>query len=154
MPRTIPRTIPILRDVLPSAAVALTPTATLREALRALDRGRVGGAPIIGAGGVVGTVTAATIEAWPARAAADDGEVDASLDRCTVEEVMTRRVLVLPVQTVLSTALDTMRRLGIHHVVVTEAGKYVGLVSEADLLGPTVTKPRVARGRAGKREPT
>jgi hypothetical protein len=46
-----------------------------------------------------------------------------------------------------------MRQLGTEHVVVMDAGKYVGVLSDADLIQPVPTKPRIEPGRAGQREP-
>ena len=122
----------ILRDILPSAAVALTATATLGEALDVLRRGRLQAAPVIANGNVLGIVSARDMQAWLTRQGIGDGEMD--FDRHTVEEVMSRRVIVLPLQAGLDTALCAMRELGVEHVVVMEAHAYMGLVSMPDLL--------------------
>ena len=124
----------ILRDILPSVAVALTPTATLGEALGALRRGCLQAAPVIASGSVLGIVSASDMEAWMTRPGIGDGEID--LGRHTVEEVMSRRVIVLPPQAELDAALDAMRELGVEHVVVMESRAYMGVVSMPDLLRP------------------
>lgn len=122
----------LLRDILPSAAIALAPTATLHEALGVLRRGRLVAAPVIANGSVLGTISVSGMDAWLARAHIGDAELD--FGSHTVEEVMTRRVIVLAPHAALDTALDAMRGLDVEHIVVMDGRAYMGLVSMADVL--------------------
>jgi CBS domain-containing protein len=51
----------------------------------------------------------------------------------TVSEVMTRTLCTLPGDTLVDRAADVMRRARIHRVLVTDAGKFVGIATMSDI---------------------
>lgn len=55
-------------------------------------------------------------------------------DNVNVQQVMTHRVWVVPPHTHVRTAADLMQEKKIHHLVVVESGKIVGLLSSADFV--------------------
>ncbi|MCB0669465.1 MAG: CBS domain-containing protein [Saprospiraceae bacterium] len=55
-------------------------------------------------------------------------------DNVSVRQVMTQRVWVIPPHTSVKTAADLMRKKEIHHLVVVDQGKVVGLLSSADFV--------------------
>ena len=55
-------------------------------------------------------------------------------DNVSVQQVMTQRVWVIPPHTNVHTAADLMRKKEIHHLVVVDDGKVVGLLSSADFV--------------------
>lgn len=72
------------------------------------------------------------------------------LEEHSVDEVMTRRIITMPVDTVLSDAADRMIEAGIHRLLVTEGDRLVGLVSSTDFVRAIAKKAsrRSARRRA------
>ncbi|MBX6330643.1 MAG: CBS domain-containing protein [Gemmatimonadaceae bacterium] len=67
------------------------------------------------------------------------------LEEHVVSEVMSRRVCSLPPSATVTAAADAMRRLGIHRVLVTQAGRLLGVVTAHDVA------KAVAEGRAVER---
>ena len=55
-------------------------------------------------------------------------------DNVSVQQVMTQRVWVIPPHTNVHTAADLMRKKEIHHLVVVDKGRIVGLLSSADFV--------------------
>ncbi|MCB0685789.1 MAG: CBS domain-containing protein [Saprospiraceae bacterium] len=55
-------------------------------------------------------------------------------DNISVRQVMTQRVWVIPPHTNVKTAADLMRKKEIHHLVVVDQGRIVGLLSSADFV--------------------
>lgn len=55
-------------------------------------------------------------------------------DNINVQQVMTQRVWVIPPHTNIKTAADLMRKKQIHHLVVVDKSRVMGLLSSADFV--------------------
>ena len=116
-----------LRDLVPSAAIVLPPSIPVRQALGMMKDAQMTAAPVLSRGTPVGVVSTAGIVAWLTRVGA---RVDGSEgDNHTVEEVMTRRIVVLPPHADWETAERTMRELAVEHVIVMDGRGCLGLIS-------------------------
>jgi len=67
------------------------------------------------------------------------------LEEHTVDEIMSRRLVTMPVETDLGTAADRMIEAGIHRLLVTHGDRLVGLVSSTDFVR-AVARRRTTRG--------
>jgi len=115
-----------VRDLLQRPVVACPAGTPLRAALATMQRERVGSILVAAADGApAGIFTLRDLRDRVALAAYD---IDASVDG-----VMTRDPVSLPVGVMAFDAALTMARHGFHHIVVTDAGKAIGVVSESDL---------------------
>ena len=69
-------------------------------------------------------------------------EVQSLLDRVTAAEIMSRPVIVVEPSRALEDAVRLMRAEGISALPVTNAGRLVGLLTEADVLDFVLTSTR------------
>jgi CBS domain-containing protein len=76
------------------------------------------------------------------------------LEEHAVDEVMTRRIITMPVDTVLSDAADRMIEAGIHRLLVTDGDRLVGLVSSTDFVRAIAKKTRKKSSRRRTPGPT
>lgn len=61
-----------------------------------------------------------------------ESDVDRELQ--TVDEVMSPHVIATDSDSTVGDAMDTMERFAVHHLVVEDRGRFVGVVSDRDLL--------------------
>jgi acetoin utilization protein AcuB len=92
--------------------------------------------PVVDDGALRGMISARDIaRALPSPATSlARHEVTGLLDRLTAEEIMSRPVVVVEPGRALEDAVRLMRVEGIRALPVTEAGRLVGLLTEADVL--------------------
>ncbi len=122
--------------------ITLEPTASLREALGAMQRFHISGIPITEQGKLVGILTNRDIR------------FETNLDR-PISELMTRdRLITVPVGTTLEQARDSLHRYKIEKLpVVDEHGMLKGLITMKDIqkkiLYPHAAKDEFGRLRVG-----
>ncbi len=122
--------------------ITMEPTASLREALNAMERFHISGIPLTEDGKLVGILTNRDIR------------FETNLDR-PISELMTRdRLITVPVGTTLEQARDSLHRYKIEKLpVVDERGMLKGLITMKDiqkkLLYPQAAKDEFGRLRVG-----
>jgi CBS domain-containing protein len=135
-----------VESVMTAEVVTATPSAPFRELVDLLQRRRISALPVIDdAGKPVGIVSEADLlvkEGYP-HGGDDAGVIDALRHRerfgkaagTCAAEVMTRRVVTVPLATEVATAARLMVRLGVKRLpVVDDQGRLAGLVTRSDLL--------------------
>jgi CBS domain-containing protein len=135
-----------VESVMTADVVTATPSTPFRELVELLQRRRISALPVIDeAGKLVGIVSEADLlvkEGYP-RGADDAGMIDALRHRrrfgkaagTHAAEVMTRRVVTVPLGTEVATAARLMVRLGVKRLpVVDDQGRLAGIVTRSDLL--------------------
>ena len=113
-------------DLLRRPVVACTADTSLRAALATMQRERVGSILVTAADGAPAGIF--TLRDLRDRVALAGYGIDAAIDG-----VMTRDPVSLPITVMAFEAALTMARHGFHHIVLTDAGKAAGIVSESDL---------------------
>lgn len=112
-------------------------SATLKDAADLLDARKVGAMVILNeAGGVIGVISERDIVRNVAR-------IGAEALKCSVGEVMTRKVVTARPNETLESAMDLMTDRRIRHLPVVEGGRLLGVVSIGDLV-----KWRIAEAHA------
>jgi CBS domain-containing protein len=112
-------------------------SATLKDAADLLDARKVGAMVILNeAGGVIGVISERDIVRNVAR-------IGAEALKCSVGEVMTRKVVTARPKETLESAMDLMTDRRIRHLPVVEGGRLLGVVSIGDLV-----KWRIAEAHA------
>ena len=107
-------------------------SATLKEAADLLDSRKVGAMVILNeAGGVIGVISERDIVRNIAKVGAD-------ALKCTVGEVMTRKVVTARPRETLESAMDLMTDRRIRHLPVVESGRLLGVISIGDLVKATI----------------
>lgn len=135
-----------VESVMTAEVVTVRPSTPFRELVRLLEQHRISALPVTDdSGRLVGIVSEADLlikEGYP-HGTADAGVVDAIRHHgrlgkaagATAAEVMTRRVVRVPLGTPVANAARLMVRLGIRRLPVVDAvGGLVGIVTRADLL--------------------
>jgi len=112
--------------VLQRAPVTCEPRTILRDALDQMRRERADYVLVTHADGNPAGIF--TLRDLRDRVALALGDVDGP-----IEEVMTPTPLTLPLHTLAFEAAVTMARHGFHHIVITDRGRAVGILSESDL---------------------
>lgn len=116
-----------VRDAMSGRVVAVGPAHTLREAAKLMSARRVGAAVILDAEGAgPGIITERDL--LDALAAGHDPDVE------TVEAHLTRDAVVVDPAWPLEEAAAAMVRGGFRHLVVTEGGGVIGVLSVRDVL--------------------
>lgn len=135
-----------IEAVMTTRVVTAAPATRFRRMVELLEQHRISALPVVDHDGrVVGLVSEADLlikQAYP-HGGSDAGMLEAlrhprrfdkGAGTCAAE-VMTRRVVTVPVGTPLAAAARLMLRLGVKRLpVVDEAGRLVGIVTRADLL--------------------
>jgi CBS domain-containing protein len=135
-----------VESVMTAEVVTATPSTPFRELVDLLQRRRISALPVVDeAGKPVGIVSEADMlvkEGYP-HGGADAGLIDALRHRgrfgkaagTCAAEVMTRRVVTVPLGTEIATAARLMVRLGVKRLpVVDDQGRLAGIVTRSDLL--------------------
>lgn len=133
-----------VEDVMTHLVVMLFPHDAIEEAARRLARNRVGGAPVVADGRVVGIVSESDLWAEMPRAPAARAGAKGrgarpargrTLRAGTVADVMTRDVICTSPATSVQEAALLMERKGVKRLpVVDDEGMLAGIVARADLL--------------------
>ena len=136
-------------DVMTRALVSIAPGATIREAIRLMLELRISGLPVVDAGGkLVGILTehdllhrseiATEKHHWPwLEFLMGPGHMADEYVRThgrVVEELMTRKVVVIGPQASLAEIVALMERHRVKRLPVVEGGALIGVVGRADLL--------------------
>ena len=125
-----------VREAIRRAPVSCAPDTPLRTVLRLMHEQGIGS--MIVADGNAVPLGIFTIQDVLSRVALVGGALDAP-----ISTVMTTGVFALDPEAGAYEATLAMAARGIHHVVVVEDGKLLGVVSERDLLVPAESSPRV-----------
>lgn len=129
----------LVRDVMTTAVVSVTPEAGVREALRLLDRHAITSLPVVDAHGLLlGVVSEADLlrDSVPAdqRSRMIPLEVPRTVPARAVSEVMTRHPVTLQPADDLATAVDLLTSTAIKSAPVVDHGALVGVLSRRDVV--------------------
>jgi acetoin utilization protein AcuB len=133
-------------DVMQSEVVTVSPETSVLAVERLMRQHGVRHVPVVAGGKLLGVVSArdlARAQASPATSLARH-ELHYLLDRLTVEEIMSRPVIVVEPSLALDEAVRLMLVEGIRALPVTEAGRLVGVLTDADVLDLFLTSTRAA----------
>jgi acetoin utilization protein AcuB len=128
-------------DVMQSEVVTVSPEVPVPAVERLMRRHGVRHLPVVAGGKLLGIVSArdlARAQPSPATSLARH-ELNYLLDRLTVEDIMSRPVVVVEPSRALDEAVRLMLVEGIRALPVTEAGRLVGVLTDADVLGLFLT---------------
>lgn len=129
-----------VKDIMTPDVLTLAPSVSIREAAEIFSTERLGGAPVVNLGTVVGMITAQDLLDFIASLPTEPAEVRALsehgiLDDHTVEEAMTRAPLKsLAPDTPADRAAEIMRTEGVHRLPVLDGERLVGIVSTVDFV--------------------
>lgn len=129
-----------VRDIMTPDVLTLAPDTSIREAAEIFSTERMGGAPVVEHGRLVGMLTAQDLLDFIASLPAEEAEVRARgergvLDDHVVEEAMTRAPLrTLAPATKVDRAAAIMREERVHRLPVVEGDRLVGIVSTVDIV--------------------
>jgi CBS domain-containing protein len=129
-----------IRDIMTAEVVTLAPDTSIREAAEILSTERLGGAPVVVHGRLVGMLTAQDLMEFIASLATEPAEVRARsehgiLDDHVVEEAMSRGPLrtVTP-DTPVERAAELLAVERMHRIPVVAEDSLVGIVSTMDVV--------------------
>ena len=125
-----------VREAIRRAPVSCPPDTPLSRVLATMREQGIGSVVVVDAWRA--PVGIFTVQDVLARVALGGGPLDAP-----IAGLMTPRVIALAPEAGAYEAILVMAAHGIHHVVVVEDGKLIGVVSERDLLVPAESSPRV-----------
>ena len=135
-----------LRDIMTKDVLTLAPDVSVREAAEIFSTERLGGAPIVVHGHIVGMLSASDLLDFIASLPEEPGEARGGTDQGilemhTVEEAMTRApVRSLSPDDAVTLAAEVMKRERLHRLPIVERGKLVGIVSTVDLVSAVADK--------------
>ena len=115
-----------IKDLDPRAPVTASPSESLRSAARRLIEEEIGALVVYGSVGPIGIFSERDL----ARAIADD--VDVELEQ--VKDYMTQAPLLVDQDEAITTGISRMNEFGVRHLIVTEDGDVVGVVSMRDVV--------------------
>lgn len=142
-------------DVMQTKVATATSDLSLAGLEELLVRNGVSGVPVVSGGELCGVVSRSDVVRVLAEAQGDaeatlayyrdvaDGEIDASsavrsagerVARMTVEDVMTRELIVAATDASIREVARTMVTRGVHRVLVTEGRRLLGIVATLDLV--------------------
>ncbi|RMH04617.1 MAG: CBS domain-containing protein [Nitrospirae bacterium] len=129
-----------LKQVMTSRLKSIGIDQSIAQAAASMRDARIGSLLVEKDGQYVGIITETDIVR---KAVADRKD----LDTMTVESIMSSQMVTIESNRSVRDAHDMMGDLGIRHLVVTEAGKIVGLVSARDLLVyfKSVSEPKIGQ---------
>ncbi|HEV8640199.1 MAG TPA: CBS and ACT domain-containing protein [Methylomirabilota bacterium] len=133
-------------DVMQSKIVTISSQTTVPVAERLMHEHGVHHLPVVDNGLLLGIVSARDLaRALPSPATSlARHEVTSLLDRVTAKEIMSRPVIVVEPSRTLEDAVRLLRVEGISALAVTDAGRLVGLLTEADVLDAFLATMRAA----------
>jgi CBS domain-containing protein len=130
----------LVREVMTEPVVAVSPTATVKQAIKLLFERNITAAPVVnGYGHVIGIVSEMDLLRGEFAAEPQDAS-GAALERAgpparQVGDVMTRHVMTVREQTDVAELAELMMSTGVKSVPVVRTGRLVGIVSRRDLMG-------------------
>lgn len=135
-----------LREIMTRDVLTIAPDLSIREAAEIFSSERLGGAPVVRLGRIVGMLSASDLLDFIASLPDEPGEAHGGTDHGilemhTVEEAMTRApVRSLGPDDPVTLAADVMKRERLHRLPIVEHGKLVGIVSTVDLVSAVADK--------------
>lgn len=135
-----------LREIMTKDVLTVPPDMSIREAAELFSGERLGGAPVVEHGRIVGMLSASDlldfIASLPAEPPdADGGSEHGILEAHVVEEAMTRGpVRSLRPDDPVTLAAEVMKRERLHRLPVVADGRLVGIVSTVDLVAAVADK--------------
>lgn len=129
-----------VKDIMTSDVLTLEPDVSIREAAEILSTERLGGAPVVHSGKLIGMLTAQDVLDFIASLPVEQAEVRAIgeqgiLDDHTVEEAMTRApIRSLTPRMNIRHAAEIMKEARVHRMPVIEEERLVGIVSTVDFV--------------------
>lgn len=129
-----------VRDIMTADVLTLAPDVSIREAAEIFSTERLGGAPVMRLGTLLGMLTAQDLLDFIASLPTEPAEVRAEseqgiIDDHTVEEAMTRGPLhTLTPDMPADRAAEVMRHEQVHRLPVLEGDRLVGIVSTVDFV--------------------
>jgi len=119
-------------DLMTTKVISVRGDDTLSEAIRVLADGHVSGLPVVDRNGaVIGVVSSSDIM----EAEADgEGATPESREEVLVEEIMTRKPLMIEAEAELRQAAQEMLYGEVHRLFVQANGKLVGVISQTDIV--------------------
>lgn len=129
-----------LRDIMTKDVLTVPPDLSIREAAEIFSTERLGGAPVVRLGRIIGMLSASDlldfIAALPEEPdEARGGSTHGILEMHTVEEAMTRGpVRSLAPDDPVTLAAEVMKRERLHRLPIVERDHLVGIVSTVDLV--------------------
>ena len=126
----------LVQDVMQRTVVTVTPDTPLTQVLRLLQRRGFRHVPVVDGGALVGIISDRDVKQSMVSAAmsADGRERDRLIERLTAGQIMTRSVRTIGPMFTVEDAVKLMVTHQISAVLVTEADRLVGLVTETDVL--------------------
>jgi CBS domain-containing protein len=119
-------------DLMTSKVISVRGDDTLSEAIRVLADGHVSGLPVVDrTGAVIGVVSSSDIMEAEAEG---EGATPESREEVLVEEVMTRKPLMVEAEAELREAAQQMLYGEVHRLFVQANGKLVGVISQTDIV--------------------
>ena len=135
-----------LREIMTTDVLTIQPDVSIREAAEIFSTERLGGAPVVVHGRLVGMLSASDLLDFISSLPAEPSEIRAVteqgiLDSHTVEEAMTRApIRSLAPDDPVTLAAEVMKRERLHRLPIVESGKLVGIVSTVDLVRAVADK--------------
>ncbi|MEW6045734.1 MAG: CBS and ACT domain-containing protein [Bacillota bacterium] len=124
-----------VRDKMTANPIAVEPTTPVSEALRLMDGRKIRRLPVVSRDQLVGIVTLLDLMRVSASPATSLSiyELRYLLDKLTVQEAMTRRVITVAPDEPIEQAALLMREHKIGGLPVVEDGRLVGIITETDI---------------------
>ena len=129
-----------LRDIMTKDVLTVPPDLSIREAAEIFSTERLGGAPVVRLGRILGMLSASDLLDFIASLPeepdeAHGGTAHGILEMHTVEEAMTRGpVRALTPDDTVALAAEVMKRERLHRLPIVERDRLVGIVSTVDLV--------------------
>lgn len=126
----------LVRDVMQSRLVTISPNTTLPQATRLAAERRIRHLPVVEDGELVGIVSDRDLKQAMASPATslEAHELNYLLNRLTVAEIMTRTVITIGSMFPVEEAARLMVQEKISALPVTEDGRLIGIVTETDIM--------------------
>ena len=126
----------LVRDVMQSRLVTISPTTTLPQAMRLAAERRIRHLPVVDEGDLVGIVSDRDLKQAMASPATslEAHELTYLLNRLTVAEIMTQAVITIGPTFPVEEAARLMVQEKISALPVTDGGRLIGIVTETDVM--------------------
>jgi CBS domain-containing protein len=135
-----------LREIMTKDVLTIAPDLSIREAAEIFSTERLGGAPVVRLGRIVGMLSASDLLDFIASLHAEPDDVSGGkehgvLENHTVEEAMTRAPLrTLGPDVSAIEAAQVMKKERLHRIPIVENDRLVGIISTVDLVTAVADK--------------
>lgn len=126
----------LVRDVMQTNVVTVTPKTTLPEALRLVQQRRIRHLPVVEKGELIGIISDRDLKRAmaPSATTLEVPELNFLLDQLSAAEIMTRTVITIAPTVPVEEAARLMVKEKISALPVTEGIRLIGIVTETDVL--------------------